>query len=192
MDICSKESDSPTKRKKFHQNCGCCCAIVIDFIKHEDNSSEFPVRKKQCKGQMVDTPFKQKHWDCHHFLVLVDLWDVPSIQAISSRTSEWSPLRACHCLQSGVLSSSPPLSHSNIETVTQPNNDANGIISMTMEEQNKGNFHACERGVSMEGTLTVGKTVDSNKGIRNATFSRHGISRRVSPYPGFSVTFLWA
>ena len=50
VDIYSKESDSPTKRKKFHRNRGCCRAIIIDSIKQEDNSSESPLRKKQCKG----------------------------------------------------------------------------------------------------------------------------------------------
>jgi len=48
-DVYTKESDSPTQRKKFHRNRGCNKAVIIDTTRGgEESACQSPARKKQC------------------------------------------------------------------------------------------------------------------------------------------------
>lgn len=42
IDIYSKDDESPTKRRKFHRNRGCCTAAIIDTVRDDDADKKKP------------------------------------------------------------------------------------------------------------------------------------------------------
>ena len=59
IEVYSKESDSPTSRRKYHRNKGCCVAVIISSL-NDDTVKEMSQQKRSAESDNEDSQSKRQ------------------------------------------------------------------------------------------------------------------------------------